>query len=143
MFRCCQSEQTVEQTLNWPVIRYAITVIRRRRNALNGKYMYHWLYGAWYNPVKLILSIVMDFVLIIISIAILKNTFLTRRAGNSERKERRKKERRGYSFSLEITLLETEKQVLINIPSIDMFLDTQQGVSSMHEIDIKCVNSNY
>ena len=32
---CCQSEQTVEQTLDWPVFRDAMAVIWRRRNVLN------------------------------------------------------------------------------------------------------------
>ena len=32
---CCQSEQTVEQTLVWPVFRDAMAVIWRRRNVLN------------------------------------------------------------------------------------------------------------
>ena len=33
-FFCCQSEQTVEQTLDWQVIRDTMTVIWRRRNEL-------------------------------------------------------------------------------------------------------------
>ena len=37
---CCQSEQTVEQTLDWPVFRDAMTVIWRRRNVLN------WIVGT-------------------------------------------------------------------------------------------------
>ena len=32
---CCQSEQTVEQTLDWPVFRDVMAVIWRRRNVLN------------------------------------------------------------------------------------------------------------
>ena len=32
---CCQSEQIVKQTLDWPVIRDAITAISRRRNAMS------------------------------------------------------------------------------------------------------------
>ena len=32
MFLCCQFEQTIEQPLDWTVIRDAMTVIWRRRN---------------------------------------------------------------------------------------------------------------
>ena len=32
MFLCCQSKQTVEQALDWPVVRYAIAAIWRRHN---------------------------------------------------------------------------------------------------------------
>ena len=36
---CCQSKKTVEQTLDWPVFRDAMTVIWRRRNVLNSPSM--------------------------------------------------------------------------------------------------------
>ena len=38
MLLCYKSEQTVEQTLNWPVIRDAMTVIWRRPNVIKGAF---------------------------------------------------------------------------------------------------------
>ena len=38
LFLCCPSEETVEQTLDWPVIRDTMTVNWRRRNVLNSQY---------------------------------------------------------------------------------------------------------
>ena len=48
---CCQSEKkTVEQTLDWPVFRDAMTVIWRRRNVLNSRYGGCWWPNAYLVP---------------------------------------------------------------------------------------------
>ena len=45
---CCQSEKkTVEQTLDWPVFRDAMTVIWRRRNVLNSMVVAGGLTPIW------------------------------------------------------------------------------------------------
>ena len=47
---CCQSKKAVEQTLDWPVFRDAMTAIWRRSNVLNSQYGGCWWPNAYLVP---------------------------------------------------------------------------------------------